>query len=370
MGGNTLKIGGNQTFNWEYFHLWQEFPLAIFFYLFKKREKTNNNDVLIVNTCLIGEFVVSLPAIADYINKNNNISIDILVSPINKPLAERIIGVRNILIANSVHGREGKKNINKYRQQHTYKKIIILRISKDAYSLIYKMTSEHVRVATGYFIRYGLHVLLSMVAKKHPKRLKYLNFEMLGSTNKNISLNQIIQFTNTDYALINNLKMFSSPKKKIVVHTHTWIMKCWPNDKWISFIKKINMLDDFLFIFVGTGTDMLDYKYIAQRLGFQSYSLIGKIDLALLLLILTKSDYFVGVDSGPSNMAHLARTRSVTILGPGPHMYMPDDKYNVVVDRSNGRGLLQLFFSTKYNIIDQISVDEAYGAFMRVYQKS
>ncbi|KKS48847.1 MAG: hypothetical protein UV14_C0004G0008, partial [Candidatus Azambacteria bacterium GW2011_GWF2_42_22] len=164
----------------------------------------------------------------------------------------------------------------------------------------------------------------------------------------------VIQFTANDYMAISNLNVLNTTKKKIIVHTNTnWIMKRWPNEKWISLLKKVNKLDEFQFIFIGTQID----TYIAPRLGFESYSLIGELDLALLLLVLRKSDYFIGIDSGPSNMAYLSGIKSITILGPGPHMYMPNNKHNVVVDKSNGRGLSQLFFHNKHgSIIDKISI--------------
>src|SRR3989338_2254066 len=336
MGSDTLKLSTKQKFNYEYFRLWQEFPLAIFFFITKKRSNANNTNVLIVNTCLIGEFVVSLPAISDYISRNNKTSVDILVSPANRPLAERIVGIRNVLVANSIHNREIKQSsITRNYQLDRYNKII----------------------------------MLSLIFRKTPKRLLSINFEMLNGTQKDISFDKIIQFTANDYMAISNLNVLNTTKKKIIVHTNTnWIMKRWPNEKWISLLKKVNKLDEFQFIFIGAQIDTSDHEYIAPRLGFESYSLIGELDLALLLLVLRKSDYFIGIDSGPSNMAYLSGIKSITILGPGPHMYMPNNKHNVVVDKSNGRGLSQLFFHNKHgSIIDKISINEVYNAFTQIY---
>lgn len=370
MGGDTLKLDTKQKFNYEYFRLWQEFPLAIFFFIIKKRSNVSNTNVLIVNTCLIGEFVVSLPAISDYISRNNKISVDILVSPANKPLAEQIVGIRNVLVANSIHNREIKQSIIT-RDYHLdrYNKIIVLRISKDAYTLIRNIETAHIKIVLSNLIKYALHIMLSLILRKTPERLLSINFEMLNGAQKDIPFDKIIRFTSDDYKTVSNLNVLNTTKKKIIVHTNTnWVMKRWSNEKWVSLLKKISKLDEFQFIFIGAQTDTSDHKYIAPRLGFTSHSLIGELDLALLLLVLRKSDYFIGIDSGPSNMAYLAGIRSVTILGPGPHMYMPNGKHNVVVDKSNGRGLSQLFFHHKHgSIIDKISVDEVYNAFTQIY---
>ena len=370
MGSDTLKLNTKQTFNYEYFRLWQEFPLAIFFFITKKRSDVNNTNVLIVNTCLIGEFVVSLPAISDYISRNNKTSVDILVSPANRPLAERIVGIRNVLVANSIHNREIKQSsITRDYQLDRYNKIIVLRISRDAYTIIQNIETTHIKMVLSILIKYGLHIMLSLIFRKTPKRLLSINFEMLNGTQKDISFDKIIQFTANDYMAVSNLNVLNTTKKKIIVHTNTnWIMKRWSNEKWISLLKKVSKLDEFQFIFIGAQIDTSDHKYIAPRLGFESYSLIGELDLALLLLVLRKSDYFIGIDSGPSNMAYLSGIKSITILGPGPHMYMPNNKHNVVVDKSNGRGLSQLFFHNKHgSIIDKISINEVYNAFTQIY---
>lgn len=100
-------------------------------------------------------------------------------------------------------------------------------------------------------------------------------------------------------------------------------------------------------------------------MAFESRSLIGKADLAELALILRESDYFIGIDSGPGNLAHLVGTKSVHIMGPGPHMYRPlNEKKHVVLDKTGGRGLYEMFFSRKNGgYIHRITATEALRAF-------
>lgn len=140
-------------------------------------------------------------------------------------------------------------------------------------------------------------------------------------------------------------------------------MKKWDTDKWVELLNRVRRLGDVRFIFVGGAEDADDYSEIASKLQFPLHSLIGRINLLQLLLVLRQSDYFIGTDSGPRNMAHLADTRSVAILGPGPHFYMPWSRKDVVIDTSRGRGLYQMFFTKKNGFIHQITADEVYEAF-------
>lgn len=187
---------------------------------------------------------------------------------------------------------------------------------------------------------------------------------MLGGKLKGMPFDEIFQFTESDYGSVARLEALQTTQKKVIVHTGaSWVMKKWDIDKWVALLDKIQRLGDIRFIFVGGVEDSDDYAAIASKLEFPLYSLIGKISLLELLLVLRQSDYFIGVDSGPRNMAHLADTRSVTILGPGPHFFMPWSKGDVVIDKSRGRGLYQMFFAKKRGFVHEITVEEVYDAF-------
>lgn len=65
------KFSMKQRFNAEYSRLLGEVSMFILFSLFKKDESCKNaGRILIVNTCLIGEFSMSIPAIVDFIERN------------------------------------------------------------------------------------------------------------------------------------------------------------------------------------------------------------------------------------------------------------------------------------------------------------
>lgn len=50
-------------------------------------------------------------------------------------------------------------------------------------------------------------------------------------------------------------------------------------------------------------------------------------------------------------------------MGPGPHMYLPtDERKHVVIDKTNGRGLFEMFISKESGFIRRISPAEVESA--------
>ncbi|MFA5942262.1 MAG: glycosyltransferase family 9 protein [Candidatus Paceibacterota bacterium] len=360
--------------NWDYLNLYQEIPLfcaLVVSSFFTKSRAKKTGSVLIVNTCLIGEFAASIPAMREYIQRHEGGAVDLMVSPPLKPLAEKICGVRRVYVAKSLYRRSSEEAEHTEQVFDAYDTVFVMRISKDAFRLIRTIAANNIRTGLREYSGYALHLWGSLLNRKPPKQWIELNFEMLGGKLQKSSYGEPLHFTESELADVQHLEAFQTAQKKVIIHTGaSWIMKKWDIEKWTALLNKLQSLDDFRFIFVGGEEDAGDYNLIASKLGFPVYSLIGKINLPQLLLALRESDYFIGVDSGPANMAHLADTRSLTILGPGPHFYLPWSSKDVIIDKSRGRGLYQMFFAKKNGFIDQITVEEVYAGFVELLRRS
>lgn len=174
----------------------------------------------------------------------------------------------------------------------------------------------------------------------------------------------MLHFRKEDYDFLRELPVSKRGEKTIVIHTGaSWKMMQWEREKWISLLEKIHAYGLYKIVFVGAGNDETDYQYIASRLSFPVHSLIGRTDLLGLTLFLQSADYFIGIDSGPGNLAHLVNLRSIIIYGPGPHMYLSSHPEDIIMDKSNGRGFRQRFFLMKHGFIHQIGADEVCTAF-------
>src|SRR5215470_3822408 len=90
-----------KRFNLQYTPVVGELPALIKLQSFKPRWVSSPETVLIVNCCLIGDFVVSLPAISDFIREHSRAHVDLLVSPTVAPLARKVRGARRVYVARS-----------------------------------------------------------------------------------------------------------------------------------------------------------------------------------------------------------------------------------------------------------------------------
>jgi ADP-heptose:LPS heptosyltransferase len=155
--------------------------------------------------------------------------------------------------------------------------------------------------------------------------------------------------------------------KKIIIHTGSvWKMRLWENKKWISLLKKINKLGKFNFIFIGsTDIEKKSFEYIQKNLDFKIFSLINKLDLKETLLLMRMSDYFIGIDSGPRNMAHLADLRSISLLSTGLNNFMPSNKKDIVINKSDAI-FTSIFYYPKKNYMQEITTEEVLEAFKKL----
>ena len=361
----------NLKINSDYLNVFRE-PLFFFKTLFIKRNKKQKTlgRILIVNTCLIGEFAASLPAMSYFIQKSK-VEVDLIVSPPLKELAQRINGIKNVFISKSVYSRIGEKAFLKNKQFRDYDTIFFMRMSNDAYSMLKEVKTREVKTSYTVFSKYGFYLFKNLLMKKYPKRWADVNFEMFGEKSHRINFDKIFDFKKKDFSTIEKFSALKTKEQIVIIHTGaSWIMNQWGKDKWAKAINQINKIGKYRFIFVGGNREKEDFDYISQKLDFKIYSLIGKIGLKDLMILIKKANYFIGIDSGPANMARLADTRSLVILGPGPHMYLPENPKDIVLDKSNGRGLYQRFFHKKNGFIDKITPDEVFTAFKKLQGKN
>lgn len=358
---------GNR-FNTEYANLWKEVPLFLRFSLGRKRAREGQGRILIVNTCLVGEFAASMPAIRQFIITHPDATVDLMVTPPLRNLAEHIKGIGTVYTAASIYRRESTES-GDVSFPEPYDGIIALRMSRDAREALEEASAEWVKTAAPHFIKFGVHLLASLGMRRVPKQWRTLNFEMLGLEPVELSCADILSYTDAERARIQHLEAFQSPGKVVIVHTGTkWRMKRWENARWAELLTMLNGLGNLRFVFVGAKEDVDDYTDIASRLSFSVDSLIGELNLTELTIALSEANYFIGIDSGPMNLAHLVDLPSVSLLGPGPHMYLPWSERDMYIDKTRGRGLYQMFFATEKSFMQQIEPNDVYDAFMRLYR--
>lgn len=356
--------------NYEELNIAKEIPLLIKLRLkklFNRRIKKKGN-ILIINTCIIGDFVSTLPALSLFIKKNK-MNIDMIVSSPVKTLAEKIKGVNRVFTSKSAYNRSIEQNNQDGPIPYEYEKVIIMRISPESYNQIKTIKCSKILIYDIQFFKFFFHLVKNILLKKPVKQWREINFEILNLKEplKKIRFEEIFDFNKDDYSEIKKIKELSGKEKKIIIHTGSgWKMKLWGNENWIKLLKMINNEGNFKFIFIGsTNEEQKSFEYIQKNLDFEIFSIINKADLKNLLCIMKTSHYFIGIDSGPRNMAHLADLRSISLLGPGIKDFMPWDKKDIVIDKSEYKGT-SLFYFHKKSCMEKIIPTEVFDGFKKL----
>jgi ADP-heptose:LPS heptosyltransferase len=334
------------------------------------RARTDPKNALVVSACIIGDFLSYLPALLAFTTRHN-ITYDIIVSPAVKPLAERLKGVNRVFVAKSSYNRADEQD----EQQpqiipKDYDLTIVLRSSRDAYRLIKGVECDNLISSDIVFLKYIIGLTASSLLGRKSKQSREVMFEMLRirEAYESAELYDLFAFRDSDYDFLEGLEELKGPDKKILVHTGSgWNVKLWELGKWIDLFSRITALGGFKVILVGaTEQEEAVFEQVRSNPQFQIHSLIGKVNLRELFLVMKRSDYFIGVDSGPRNLAHFANLRSVSLLSPAAvKNFMPFGKDDLVVEKSN-RFPANLFNFDSRACLDRISVDEVFAAFKKL----
>jgi len=365
----------NERINYGEFKIFREvFPL-IKLRLKKIKNKLlnkkirNKKKILVVDTCIIGDFLATLPALRTFIKKNHT-NVDLIVSPSVKTLAEKIRGVNKVFTAKSSYNRNIEKKAKERKIAKDYGLIAILRISPEAYDLIKNIKNANIIMCDLVYLKYFFHFIKSILFKKDVKQAREVIFEIIGEKYniKNVKLNGIFKFNKSDYDFIKKIPVMKMDEKKIIIHTGSgWKVRLWQNRKWIELLKKIKNIGKFKFIFIGSeNKEKNSFDYIQKNLDFEIFSLIDKVNLKELFIVMKNSDYFIGIDSGPRNLAHLADLRSISLLSPATvKNFMPFDKNDIILEKQNRLPII--FFNTnKKSNLEKITSEEVFDAFKRI----
>jgi ADP-heptose:LPS heptosyltransferase len=369
---NELLSMLKKYFNPEEFKVTGEVPLLIKLrlkHLFSKK-RSHGERILIVDTCIIGDFVATLPAVRMFIESTKK-DVDIIVSPPLKGIAQSIKGIHTVFTANSIYKRSIEKEMEQTILPNNYECVLTLRISPDAYELLSTIQFSKLVSYDIKLIKYFFHLFWKIFLKKEVRQWRSINFDMIGikEPEKSPGFDDIFEMKPGECDQVEKFLDMIGNRKRVLIHTGSgWHVKLWDKEKWLDTIWKINRLGDFDFIFIGQGeVEKMTFEYIRQRLDFKIHSLINKVDLKTTLLIMRSSDYFIGIDSGPRNMAHLADLRSITLLGPAPKNFMPTNKTDIVVDKFTCRCKSLFYFHTA-SAINTISSDEIVDSFKKLMQ--
>ena len=111
-------------------------------------------------------------------------------------------------------------------------------------------------------------------------------------------------------------KFVSRAGKQILVHVGGgWIYKRWKTERWVELINRVGHLNGRHIVLVGSSDEEEVVGEIAKKLDVPHVVCITT--LRELIGLMKGADMFIGLDSGPMNLAVTLGIPSVVLFGPG-----------------------------------------------------
>jgi ADP-heptose:LPS heptosyltransferase len=339
-------------FQRKYTNVARELPELIRLQGLKPTRIQSPQTVLIVNCCLIGDFVVSLPAITDFIRESPGAQIDLLVSPSLTSLARRLRGVRRVYSAQSIFKRQSELGDADQRLAPSYDQVIVLRLSSPARRLLKTTSYRAIRTYLIPFLKQAY--LLATRPSAEAKQLSEFNFEVFGKFGRReryLRAGEVFDFA--------DVPAVSAPEGRIVVVHTGWGSRLhqWPVEKWLALLKQLNELDGISFVFVGGEGEAQIFDEISRHLSFPLHSVIRRYDLLELVMLMRVSSLFIGIDSGPRHLAHLVDLPSVSLLGPGPKSFEPLNGNATIIDETECKRCVTVYCPWTPTCVGMIDVE-------------
>ena len=104
-------------FNFDYFAVFKEAGITKqCAFRIKRIKECNNGKILFIVPCLIGDFVATLPAIINFMEKYREKTFDIVVTPNIKVLAEKIVRIGHVYTPGSIVKRKKEIKMIKFTE--------------------------------------------------------------------------------------------------------------------------------------------------------------------------------------------------------------------------------------------------------------
>src|SRR5579883_462259 len=340
-------------FHFEYAPVLREISALLRLQTLNSRKIASPKTILIVNCCLIGDFVVSLPAIAEFLREHPHAETDLIVSPTLAPLAQKLRGIRSVYSAQTVFRRGAEQAVSGRALNSSYDLVVVLRLSGPSRELLASASYKSIHTCLFPLLRYGLHLAFS--PSRHAKQLADFAFEVFGKSGPRLH--------RIDACELFDFSQVAAPGKPagriVLVHTGSGSpLYLWPAAKWVQLLESLQDQKDLSFVFVGGSEDEArTFREISLRTSLPLRSYIRQYDILQLVMLMRASRLFIGVDSGPRHLAHLVGLPSVCLLGPGPKSFQPLSDQATVIDVNECRRCSTFYCPYTPRCVEMISVE-------------
>lgn len=304
------------------------FLLTKLFFLFDYRVP-NKNLVIILGPSHLGDALFITPTIKFIKEIKKESRIFVISSKAGKIALENNPNVSAIILFDAPWFRNQKSSILK-KIAYLIKLIFILRNLKPEIAFNYYSTSYYYEHIASWLANIPLRIGFSH------KGFGYLiNIKPPYETGKNViqEINDMARFWLNDYTFDNSLKpiFFTTIKDeqdaaKLLMNEglknanniiginigaqHNFL---WQNKNYINLCNQLNENYDIKILFLGTNEFELQVDEIRNKFNFNTYSLVGKTSVNVLVEILRKLKLLITIDTGIRHLANTVMCNSIIL---------------------------------------------------------
>lgn len=317
-----------------YFSSFLEMGAAVFFFpifFFKRKRENKAPKILLVEPFQMGDVLSLLPLIDPLKKKYRDCKIYILTKPSSGGILKYDSRIDEVISSNFFWSDYGKKKVSILQLIQTLRFIFFLRKYRFDIGIDTRgdVRSQLILFFSGCLKRIGytnyLHSNISLKGYlltdkkiKSSKLHRYeWNVEVLGllgiQTEQLLPINFPVFFP--DKLTANSVKK----RKSFVIHIGGgWEFKRWENIKWAKLIEQLSERDKESMIRVISGPGekelLAEVKELVDEKDNVSYKVTSFEEL---IWFIDECEQFIGLDSGPMNLAICLNKKVVALYGPG-----------------------------------------------------
>jgi len=336
--------------------------------LFKKPAPSNPKRILVVRLDHIGDFVCTTPIFKNLKKWFPGAVITALINSVSKDLAARnpyidkIVTFSPLYLARDEESSPLKGLMRVVKDVRNIGFDLGLDMRGDFLSILI-MWLGGVKYRIGYGITGGGFLLNKVCRYDESKHIVDRNLVLLEALDIPIaSRSPEVYFDEKDEDEVERLVVENSFSSTVVIHPFAGAKaKQWPRENFQNLINRIKN-DGRDVLLVGAANDEGLYENVID--------LRGKLTLPRLAYLIKKTGFFIGLDSGPANIAAALNVPSVIICSGTntPQLWIPDNPNVRFVYRDTECKPcgLKVCRKEKHECMDQITVEEVFDKFKEI----
>jgi ADP-heptose:LPS heptosyltransferase len=298
--------------------------------LFLRNKKSEVNNILLIEPFQMGD-IVALSVLFDPLKqKYPAANIFILTKNSNRHILDHDDRIKQVLTTDFPWSDHGEKKISWKRLKNVWKYILALRkeyqfdiaieprgdVRSQIILRLLRCTTVvgYTNYVNSNINLAGLLLDIPILKPTYTHRFDWNRYLLVGLGYKESEIFPIKMPT---------FRVYQTPeiqknKKHIVIHIGSgWQYRQWQKEKWILLLNQLVARTDYDIEVIGSKADMATILEIKSSVAVVERLRFTETSFELLVQKIQNADLFVGLDSGPMNIASSLGIKSLILFGPG-----------------------------------------------------